>query len=321
MNKLVLILWSIFFLSCGSTRETLKSNTANKIQKPSIEKMTSQTNEIQKIDTIQVDNKIVENFSPEKTITLSPTLTTEEHKTKIEATINKTSTKTSSKLKKDTPISPKEKTDVWNELLMKYVNNDGDVDYKGLLKDKKKLEAYLNNMAINSPQTEWSKKEKLVYYINIYNAGTVKLILDNYPTESIKNINKPWDREIIKIGESTFSLGDIEHKILRKMNEPRIHFAINCASYSCPKLINKAFTVSNIEKMLEMATINFVNDSKRNKITADKLQLSNIFKWYKKDFTDKGSLIDYINPYIKIDIAEKASISFLKYDWGLNETK
>jgi len=308
MNKLVLMFWGLFILSCGSAGGISKNTSVARVQKT---------------EDIQVADEIVKTPSPEKTIVKKPIdFPIEETKIEVEKPIIKTSTKTILTKEKDTPIISEEKTDIWNELLVKYVNTNGDVDYKGFLKDKEKLQLYLDDMATNSPQNKWSKEEKLVYYINIYNAGTVKLILDNYPIKSIKDIKKPWAKEIIKIGENTFSLGDIEHKILRKMNEPRIHFAINCASYSCPKLINKAFTISNIEKMLERATVDFINDSKQNKITADKLQLSNIFKWYKKDFTDKGiSLIDYINPYIKIDIEEKANISYLKYDWSLNEAK
>lgn len=314
MSKLVLMLWSLFSLACSSTSDTPKNTTVSEVRKTATEKVAPQTQEIQKTDDIQVDDEIVETPPSEKTIVKKPIdLPIEE--------IIETSTKPIPIKEKVTSILSQEKTDIWNELLIKYVSNNGDADYKGFLKDKEKLQSYLNDMAANSPQLEWSKKEKLVYYINIYNAGTVKLILDNYPTKSIKDINKPWTKEIIKIGENTFSLGDIEHKILRKMNEPRIHFAINCASHSCPKLINKAFTVSNIEKMLETATTDFINDPKQNKITTDKLQLSNIFKWYKKDFMAKGSLIDYISPYIKNTIDKKANISFLKYDWSLNEAK
>lgn len=320
MSKLVLLLWSVFSLSCKGSADTPKNTSVTEAQKTTIEEVAPQTQEIQKTDDIQIDDIMTETSPSEKTIAKKLiALAIKENKTEIEKTVIEI--ETSPEKEKDTPILSEEKTDIWNELLIKHVNNNGDVNYKGFFKDKEKLQTYLDDIAANNPQTEWSKEEKLVYYINIYNAGTVKLILDNYPIKSIKDINKPWTKEIIKIGKNTFSLGDIEHKILRKMNEPRIHFAINCASYSCPKLINKAFTVSNIEKMLKTATIDFINDPKRNKITTVKLQLSNIFKWYKKDFTTKGTLIDYINPYVKNTIDEKANISFLKYDWNLNEEK
>ncbi|WKX77565.1 DUF547 domain-containing protein [Zobellia laminariae] len=176
-------------------------------------------------------------------------------------------------------------------------------------------------MGNTSPSDIWSKEEALAYYINLYNAATVQLILNNYPTKSIKDIKDPWGKEWVRIGSETFSLGDIEHKILRKMNEPRIHFAINCASFSCPKLLNEAYTSEKIEDQLQQASEDFVNDPTRNIISKEKLQLSNIFKWYKKDFTENGSLIDYIKTYSQKDIDPKADIKYVTYDWSLNEKK
>ena len=179
----------------------------------------------------------------------------------------------------------------------------------------------MNELAKNSPSDDWSKQDKLAYYINLYNAATVQLILDNYPKKSIKDIKNPWDKEWIKIGNDIFSLGQIEHKILRKMNDPRIHFAINCASYSCPKLSNEAYTTQNIEKQLQKAAFDFINDPKKNKLSENNLQLSNIFKWYKEDFTQEGSLTDYIKSFTKVNVNSKAKISYLEYDWSLNEAK
>jgi len=147
------------------------------------------------------------------------------------------------------------------------------------------------------------------------------LILENYPTESIKDIKNPWGKNWVKTGDGILSLGDIEHKVLRKMNEPRIHFAINCASYSCPKLLNQAFTAEQMERQLHSVTLDFINDVSRNSISREKMLLSNIFKWYKKDFTENGSLADYIKPYTKVKIDTNTDIDYLKYDWNLNEAK
>ena len=209
----------------------------------------------------------------------------------------------------------------WDELLQKYVDDAGNVDYKGFGGGVSKLNAYLDALAQNSPATAWSKDEKLAYYINLYNAATVKLILDNYPTNSIKDIKKPWGKDIVRIGNDLVSLGYIEHKVLRKMDEPRIHFAINCASYSCPKLINSAFTASAMERQLEAATKGFINDPTRNQFNANEAKLSEIFKWYKGDFTDNGTLLEYINGYLSSPLAVATKIKYLPYNWSLNEKK
>jgi len=222
------------------------------------------------------------------------------------------------KLKKRIPTNSHA---IWNSLLTKYVSNEGDVDYKGLLTNTHKLQEYLEDLNYNAPNSSWTKNKKLAYYINLYNAATIKLILDNYPTESIKNLRKPWSKAIVKIGNQLISLGDLEHTILRKMNEPRIHFAINCASYSCPKLLNIAFTANNVEMLLEETTRDFINDTTRNIIQKNNIELSEIFRWYKKDFMIGGTLITYLNKYSKTAIVPNAKISYLKYDWSLNERR
>lgn len=208
----------------------------------------------------------------------------------------------------------------WDKLLKKHVNSEGLVDYKGFLNDTAVLDDYLKMLSENKPSEDWSVQELLAYYINLYNAGTVKLIVENYPIKSIKDINRPWTKDRIQIGDKMLSLGDIEHKILRKMNEPRIHFAINCASFSCPKLITEAYTASKINKQLESATKNFIN-SNENEITSGALKLSSIFDWFKKDFQVNGKtdVIGFINLYSKIKIDPTAKISYKNYNWDLNE--
>jgi len=207
----------------------------------------------------------------------------------------------------------------WDVLLHKYVDENGFVDYKGFKNDQDELTNYLNYLSKNIPTESWTLQEQLAYYINLYNAATVKLILDNYPLESIKDISKPWGKSIVKIGEDSFSLGDIEHNILRKMNEPRIHFAINCASYSCPNLLNEAFTASKIEEQLEHVSKIFINGNK-NDISETNPKLSKIFKWYKKDFNEGGeNLISFINKYSSTKINADAAIDYKDYNWDLNE--
>lgn len=207
----------------------------------------------------------------------------------------------------------------WNTLLNKYVSKDGTVNYKGFKQDATAFRAYLNQLRDNTPTNDWSKKDKLAYWINVYNAFTVKLIIDNYPINSIKDIKDPWDLRFFRIGKKWYTLNDVEHRILRKMNDPRIHFGINCASFSCPPLLNKAFTRQNVDQELEKLAVAFINDPKRNTITANKVQLSKIFSWFAKDFKKQGTLIDFLNQYSKIKIYNNAKKSFKHYDWTLNE--
>lgn len=209
----------------------------------------------------------------------------------------------------------------WDKLLKKYVAKNGDVDYKGFKKDSQKLNDYVNYLASKVPAESWTVNEQLAYFINVYNANTIKLIVDNYPTKSIKDINSPWLKDRLKIGDEDYSLADIENGILRKMNEPRIHFAINCASYSCPKLLNTAYTADNVQDLMERATKEFINNSDKNKLSADNPKISEIFKWYKSDFKDNGSVIDYINQYAETKISTDANVDYVDYNWSLNEQK
>ncbi|SHM88241.1 DUF547 domain-containing protein [Flavobacterium chilense] len=207
----------------------------------------------------------------------------------------------------------------WNDLLQKHVSNKGNVDYKGFKKDQAALQSYLDLLSKNLPEKSWSKEAVLAYWINTYNAYTVKLILDNYPVKSIKKIDSPWDKEFFTLGNKKYSLGEIEHKILRKMNEPRIHFAINCASFSCPNLANEAYTEIGLEKQLETAAKSFVNDKTKNTITADKIEISSIFDWFSGDFKTNGTLIDFLNKYSSVKINKNAKVKYKEYNWNLNE--
>ncbi|GGD53242.1 DUF547 domain-containing protein [Muriicola marianensis] len=209
----------------------------------------------------------------------------------------------------------------WDRLLQENVSKEGFVDYPGFMKRKKDLEAYLAYLGDNEPKASAHQNEKLAYYINLYNAATVDLILENYPLKSIKDIDSPWGKNRIRVGKDRISLSKIEFGILRKMNEPRIHFAINCASYSCPKLWNKAYTAEGMELQLQQAAMGFINDKSKNRFTEEEIFLSPIFKWYRGDFMQKRSLISYLQPFTKVKIRETAKINYLPYDWSLNEKK
>ncbi len=217
----------------------------------------------------------------------------------------------------------------WDKLLKKYVNASGLVNYKGLQKDQDGLNAYLKTLSDNAPQDNWSEDEQKAFWINAYNAYTVSLILQHYPVKSIKDIagkiykiNTAWDIKFINIGGKKYDLNNIEHSILRKKyNDPRIHFAIVCASMSCPRLRNEAYTAAKLNAQLDDAGRTFLNDKSKNKVGADKAELSKYFSWYKGDFTKNASLPDFINKYSQIKINENTKISSLDYNWNLNEQK
>ena len=207
----------------------------------------------------------------------------------------------------------------FNTLLSRHVNNSGNVNYAGLKQDKAQLEDYLNRLSENVPTGEWPRKEALAYWINAYNAYTLKLIVDNYPLKSITDLHggKPWDVKWIELGGKTYSLNNIEHDIIRpRFREPRIHFAVNCAAASCPPLPNQAFTAANLNGLLESRTRAFVRNGAYNTITDGEVAVSKIFDWYGEDF---GDLRNYLNKYATTTIPEGANITFREYDWALNK--
>lgn len=218
--------------------------------------------------------------------------------------------------------------DLWDRLLKKHVGQDGFVDYQGMVRDSAGLIDYLDLLASSHPGDSWSKAQVMAYWINAYNAYTVKLIVDNYPLSSIKDIkrgipfiNTVWDIKFIHIQGKTYDLNNIEHGILRKdFNDARIHAAVNCASFSCPKLRPEAFVADKVDEQLDDSMRSFVNDQLRNQISTDKAQLSSIFNWFKGDFkSHAGSLEAFINKYSKQKISEKTTITFLDYDWSIND--
>lgn len=216
---------------------------------------------------------------------------------------------------------------LWTSLLQEYVSDDGHVDYKGFVADSLALNKYLDTLSKNHPNKKyWSTDEQLAYWINAYNAFTVRLIIRNYPVESIKDlggsiyrINTAWDIKFIEIEGETYDLNNIEHDILRgKFEEPRIHFAVNCASKSCPPLMNIAFEADQLDMQLDSVAQSFIRGS-RNDIAPEKAELSRIFKWFNGDFTENMTLIEFINQYSEVQLEPDADITYKEYDWSLND--
>ncbi len=216
------------------------------------------------------------------------------------------------------------------------------VDYKTLKANPNNLNQYLKQLANVQKTTfdEWTKKQQLAFLINTYNAYTLKLIIDHYPEDSIRDIGPfwktPWEIEFIPLFGEKRSLDHIEHQRIREpgvYNEPRIHFAVNCASIGCPALRTEPFTADKLEQQLEDSTQRFLRDETRNRYVDGELQVSPIFKWYREVFqrgwNDVNNLSEFFLRYAEaLDLNEgqrqalkddNMAYKFLDYDWSLNE--
>jgi hypothetical protein len=218
---------------------------------------------------------------------------------------------------------------IWDGLVKKHVKL-GLVSYKGFMQDQKLLKQYLDSLSSVKEEEykNFTKEEKLSFLINAYNAFTVQLILDHYPISSIRKIGflpgAAWRKNFFTLLGEKRNLDWIEHSKLRvDFDEPRIHFAIVCASIGCPHLISEAYVPSKLNSQLQTSMENFLQDKTKNYYDPHKktLYLSAIFQWFEKDFTKKGSLVQFVKPAIKQDIPQDVKIEFTEYNWNLNEQK
>ncbi len=225
----------------------------------------------------------------------------------------------------------------WNSLLKQFVDSEGAIDYGGWKSDfdaVTELDTYLNHLSsADIFATDADKRQQLAFWINAYNALTVKGILREYPTSSIRNHTAAmfgynlWKDLKLRVAGSAYSLDDIEHKILRKMFDPRIHFAIVCASNSCPKLRNEAYAAEDLDEQLTNNAKDFFADETKFKHdpSSPTLQLSSILDWYGEDFgKDDSAKLKAIAPYLPDSarpLAEsgQAKVDYLQYDWSLND--
>jgi hypothetical protein len=213
---------------------------------------------------------------------------------------------------------------------------DGWVDYTGLRQRPSNLEAYLDQLAAVSKKgfKKWSEDEQIAFYINLYNAATLKLIIDHYPLKSIRSIGNvikgPWDQSVVRLFGETVTLNHVEHEILRKQyTEPRIHFALVCAAKSCPHLREEPYIPYRLEEQLEDQGKRFLNTPSKNYVDLESrtAYLSEIFKWFKGDFENENrSVLAFVRGYFPVPISSemgknKFRIRHLKYDWSLNDTK
>lgn len=210
-------------------------------------------------------------------------------------------------------------------VLLKDYMNEGLVDYEKLTQDKWLIDEIEKIRNVNL--IDLNKNDQFVFWLNTYNLLTLHSVL----MEMRRNINWSGNHSLIskfrffilrkhQVGNQSLSLHHIENKIIRKkFKDPRVHFALNCASNSCPYLPEKLFHDSNIEEYLEELTRIFINSKKGVVISENKLYLSLIFKWYKKDFANEGVIpfiLKYWNGSNKL--IPGMSIKYMKYDWALN---
>lgn len=224
--------------------------------------------------------------------------------------------------------------EIWTGVL-KRINKGGFIDYRALIADRKAFDEYLGFLAKYSPSSHPAlfprREDAMAYLINAYNACTMRGVLDRYPLASVKSEapagNGFWINSAYPLGPNeTFTLAQIEGK-LRDMGDPRIHFAINCASLGCPRLPEEAFEPDRLEEQLERETRKFVNEERNVQVAGGTVRLSSILKWYRKDFREwqaahgqPDDLLAYVRAAGR-EVPAKAEIEYLNYDWGLNEQK
>ncbi len=219
--------------------------------------------------------------------------------------------------------------EAFDAILKKHVDADGWVDYKALQDDAELLGDYIHDLAA-APFDQLSRDDKLALLINAYNAFTLQLILDHAPVKSIRDIpdGERWDAVRWELAGKTYSLNQIEHELVRpNFKEPRIHFALVCAAYSCPKLRNEAFTGEQLEQQLADQTTYTHTHDRWYKFDADNntLHLTALYDWYGGDFTAVAdSVLDYVaglEPEVRaaIDAGREPKVRWLDYDWQLND--
>ena len=215
----------------------------------------------------------------------------------------------------------------WQQLLDAYVIEQGEntlFRYSQVtVSDKEMLKQYIQRLAKLNP-LQYNRAEQYAYWVNLYNAITVDLILDNYPVESITKLGGlfsfgPWADDVVVINDKALTLNDIEHRILRPIwNDPRTHYAVNCASLGCPNLQPQAFTAENTPRLLDSAAKIFINSNKGVLISGNTAQLSSIYDWFAADFGGKKQVFNHIAKYAPHYKNFSGNVKY-KYDWNLNQ--
>ncbi|MEM9446368.1 MAG: DUF547 domain-containing protein [Verrucomicrobiota bacterium] len=216
--------------------------------------------------------------------------------------------------------------DAYSALLEKYVSEEG-VDYgawKGNQADVTELNQIMDHISRHGPGAD-TKEAKLAYYMNAYNAWVLKHVLDKYPITSVTDLGSGFElfsEKRIQVGGDKMSLNYLEKELLiKQLDEPRVHFGVNCAAKSCPPLASYAFTSDRVDLQLEQLSADFILKNPTGvKVSDNTVKLSKIFEWYSKDFEPEG-VIFFVNRYRSKKIPKDIEFSYFKYDWALNKSK
>ena len=225
----------------------------------------------------------------------------------------------------------------WNTFLGKYVLQGEDgvnrVRYSSVSDtDRQQLRNYIAALE-HIPIRRYSSEQQLAYWINLYNAATIDVVLQHYPVSSIRDIDispgfladGPWKKKLLSIEGEPVSLNDIEHRILRPVwRDPRLHYALNCASIGCPNLSNNAYHADTIDTQLDQAATTYVNHPRGVSFNNGKLYISSIYSWFRADFGESdAAVIDHLQLYalapLKDALADSGRIAGYRYDWSLND--
>ena len=225
---------------------------------------------------------------------------------------------------------------LYDSVLEKYVDEEGMVDYAGLQSAPEKLDQYLTLLNQTDPAS-LNQDDRLAFWLNVYNAYTLKLIINNYPISGIRQaangpfipkLNTPWEVDLVNVNGKVMDLDHVEHKIIRKeFDDARVHFALVCAALSCPKLRRESYRGDILDQQLQDQGIDFLNSPNKNRIEKEgrQIRISKIFKWFKGDFEKEGqSLQQFLADFYEGEIAtalsqNKLKVKYTKYDWALND--
>jgi hypothetical protein len=225
---------------------------------------------------------------------------------------------------------------LWGNLLSRHVRKSNRgvnlVDYRGFSAADRTMLADYIAILTGVSISQFNRDQQLAYWINLYNALTVQVVLDHYPVDSIRDINispglftiGPWDKTLISIEGEDLTLNDIEHRILRPIwRDPRIHYAVNCASIGCPDLRDRAYPATGIDKLLDQAATAYVNDPRGVSVVDGKVSVSKIYDWFIEDFGgSEETVLHHLQQYAAPELAARleaiGKLSNEHYDWSIN---